>query len=519
MSPILILLVVLGYFSLIMAVAWRTGRGAGNADFFIGGHRSPWLLVAFGMIGTSLSGVTFLSVPGVVGNLDSPNQQFGYMQVVFGYLVGYAFIAGVLMPLYYRLRLTSIYTYLDQRFGPASYRTGAAFFLISRTLGASFRIFLVTGVFQAFVLQPLGVPYFVTIAATLVLIWIYTHQGGIRTIVYTDALQTGFMLAAVVLTVLFIGRELGLSPGGWGAEIRSQGLGQVFFWDPKAPGYFWKQFLSGAAIATVMTGLDQDMMQKNNSCPDIRSAQKNMLVFSIVLVLVNVAFLTLGALLYSYAAARGIAIPASTDHLYPLLALEQFPVLYSAIFLIGLIAAAFSSADSALTALTTSFCVDILGMPAEDVVDPEDPNADQKPRPASRRTRFAIHAAFSGLVLLICYAFYAWSSGDVLGNLFKAAGFTYGPLLGLYFFGLFSKRRIRDAWAPVVCVAAVAICLALAGQAVLGPLLGLSESSVEAWQSTVDRLLNGYRFGFEILILNGILTSFGLLLISRPAKT
>ncbi len=520
MSPSLILAIVLGYFGLIMAVAWRTGKGAGNADFFIGGHRSPWLLVAFGMIGTSLSGVTFLSVPGVVGNLASPNQQFGYMQVVFGYLVGYAFIAGVLMPLYYRLRLTSIYTYLDQRFGPSSYKTGAVFFLISRTLGASFRIFLVTGVFQAFVLQPLGVPYFITIAATLLLIWVYTHQGGIRTIVYTDALQTGFMLAAVVLTVLFIGRALGLSPSGWGAAIRSEGLGQVFFWDPKAPGYFWKQFLSGAAIATVMTGLDQDMMQKNNSCPDIRSAQKNMLVFSIVLVFVNVAFLTLGALLYRYAAVQGIAVPETTDHLYPMLALEHFPVVYAAIFLIGLIAAAFSSADSALTALTTSFCVDILGMPAEEVAEAEHPDATAAAvRPATKRTRFAIHAAFSGLVLLICYAFYAWSSGDVLGNLFRAAGFTYGPLLGLFFFGLFSTRRIRDGWAPLVCVASVLICLALAGQGILGPLFGLSENAVNAWQASVDRLLHGYRFGFEILILNGILTSFGLLLISRSAKT
>lgn len=521
MSPSLILAIVLGYFSLIMAVAWRTGKGAGNADFFIGGHRSPWLLVAFGMIGTSLSGVTFLSVPGVVGNLASPNQQFGYMQVVFGYLVGYAFIAGVLMPLYYRLRLTSIYTYLDQRFGPSSYRTGAVFFLISRTLGASFRIFLVTGVFQAFVLEPLGVPYFATIAITLLLIWVYTHQGGIRTIVYTDALQTGFMLLAVLLTVLFIGRELGLSPGEWGAHIRSQGLGQVFFWDAKAPGFFWKQFLSGAAIATVMTGLDQDMMQKNNSCPDIRSAQKNMLVFSIVLVLVNIGFITLGALLYSYAGAEGIALPAKTDHLYPLLALEHFPLLYGAIFLIGLIAAAFSSADSALTALTTSFCVDILGLPTEEADRPEAGqalDAPKAPRPASKRTRLLVHAGFSGLVLLICYIFYAKASGDVLGNLFRAAGFTYGPLLGLYFFGLFSKRRIRDAWAPLVCVASVAICLALAGQGILGPLFGLSEASVEAWQAGVDRLLNGYRFGFEILILNGILTSFGLLLISRPAN-
>jgi Na+/proline symporter len=364
LTPTLILGLVGAYFALLMAVAWRTGRGGGNDDFFIGGHRSPWLLVAFGMIGTSLSGVTFLSVPGVVGAGSGPNQQFGYMQVVLGYLVGYAFIAGVLMPLYYRLRLTSIYTWLDGRYGPASYKTGAGFFLLSRTLGASFRIFLVTGVFQAFVLDPMGVPYAVTIAATLALIWIYTYQGGIRTIVFTDTIQTAFMLAAVALTVAYMARELGLGPGGVAPAIREAGLGQWFFWDPAAPGYFWKQFLSGAAIATVMTGLDQDMMQKNNSCPDIRSAQKNMLVFSVVLVFVNLLFLALGALMHLYAARQGIAVPDNTDHLYPTLALGHFPALYGAVFLIGLIAAAFSSADSALTALTTSFCVDILGLRA-----------------------------------------------------------------------------------------------------------------------------------------------------------
>ncbi len=530
LTPTLILGLVGAYFALLMAVAWRTGRGGGNDDFFIGGHRSPWLLVAFGMIGTSLSGVTFLSVPGVVGAGSGPNQQFGYMQVVLGYLVGYAFIAGVLMPLYYRLRLTSIYTWLDGRYGPASYKTGAGFFLLSRTLGASFRIFLVTGVFQAFVLDPMGVPYAVTIAATLALIWIYTYQGGIRTIVFTDTIQTAFMLAAVALTVAYMARELGLGPGGVAPAIRVAGLGQWFLWDPAAPGYFWKQFLSGAAIATVMTGLDQDMMQKNNSCPDIRSAQKNMLVFSVVLVFVNLLFLALGALMHLYAARQGIAVPDNTDHLYPTLALGHFPALYGAVFLIGLIAAAFSSADSALTALTTSFCVDILGLRAGAVeaAQPggEGPSAEgHAPDGAAaaeqearvRRIRWVVHAGFSATVLLICFAFHAWARGDVLGNLFKAAGFTYGPLLGLYGFGLATRRRVRDAWVPVISLLSVAICLALDGQDIVGPLAGLSDQAVARWQGAVDRLLGGYRFGFEILILNGILTSFGLLLASRRA--
>jgi Na+/proline symporter len=508
MTAALIGSLVLGYFAVLMAVARITGSSASNEDYFIGGHRSPWPLVAFGMIGASLSGVTFISVPGVVGNLSSPNQQYGYMQLVLGYLLGYAIIATVLMPLYYRLRLTSIYGYLRERFGLRSYRTGAWFFLLSRTLGSTFRIFLVTVVFQEFVLNALGVPYWLTIGATLLLITLYSFQGGIRTIVYTDTLQTLFMLASVVLTLIFIQGELGLSFGQVMPAIREAGLGQMFFWDSSQAGFFGKQFFAGAAIATVMTGLDQDMMQKNNSCANIRDAQKNMAVFSVVLVGVNALFVTLGALLYLYLAQKGLVAPARTDFLLPMLALEHFPPFIGVVFVIGLIAAAFSSADSAITALTTSFCVDILDAEAREGISERD----------IRRMRYRVHAGFSLLMILLCYSFYTWSSGDVLGNIFQAAGFTYGPLLGLYAFGLFTRRSVRDRWTPLVCTASVLICLGLSGQSVLGPLIGLSPEHIEAWRSAVLRALGGYQIGFEILIYNGLLTFAGLWLISRAPQ-
>ncbi len=524
MTPALIGSLVLGYFLLLLLVARITGRNTNNSDYFIGGHRSPWPLVAFGMIGASLSGVTFISVPGVVGNLQSPNQQFSYMQLVLGYLLGYALIATVLMPLYYRMRLTSIYSYLDERFGPASYRTGAWFFLLSRTLGSTFRIFLVTVVFQWFMLDDMGVPYWLTIALTLTLIWIYTYQGGIRTIVYTDTLQTSFMLGAVIFTLYYVSQSLGLGLGDIYPAISSAGLGQFIFSDPASDTFFGKQFLAGAAIATVMTGLDQDMMQKNNSCPNIRDAQKNMAVFSIILVLVNVLFVTLGALLYLFIAQEGIALPSKTDFLYPMLALKHFPLLFGVVFVIGLIAAAFSSADSAITALTTSFCVDILGLDVapelrhQEQLSQEHLQAAAERETHIRKTRYIIHGAFSLLILFLCYAFYTWSSGDVLGNIFQAAGFTYGPLLGLYGFGLFSKRAVRDRLTPVVCVTSVLICLFVAGQNIVGPLLGMSPDSITAWKDGVSNALNGYQIGFEILIYNGLLTAAGLWLISKPTR-
>jgi SSS family solute:Na+ symporter len=368
-TPLLILSIIAAYFGLLVLISWYTSRGAGNNEFFLAGRNSPWYVVAFGMIGASLSGVTFISIPGWVAT-----SSFSYMQVVLGYLVGYTVIATVLMPMYYRLNLTSIYGYLGQRLGPVSYRTGASFFLLSRTIGSAFRLYLVANVLQLVMFDAWGVPFVVTVAGTIGFIWLYTYRGGIKTIIWTDTLQTAFMLGAVGLTVLMIGREMGWQLADVVHHVRASDLSQVFFFDdPDSKNYFWKQFISGAFIAIVMTGLDQDMMQKNLSCRNIREAQMNMFSFSAVLVFVNLAFLALGALLYMYAAHIGLEVPKRTDDLYPLLATGGYlPVSVGILFILGLIAAAYSSADSALTALTTSVCVDLLDIFKR-------PEAEQKP--------------------------------------------------------------------------------------------------------------------------------------------
>lgn len=486
LSPAIILSFVLGYFALLMVIAWLTSDKGDNNSFFTGRKSSPWFLVAFGMIGASLSGVTFISIPGVIGNLGSVNGQFSYMQLVLGYLVGYAFIGGVLMPLYYKLNLTSIYSYLEQRFGVASYKTGAVYFLISRTIGASFRLFLVAIVLQQFVFDAWNVPFAVTVAFTLLLIWVYTFKGGIRTIVFTDTLQTLFMLIAVGMTIYFIADDLNLGFAGLVSTIKASPYSQMFFWDAKADNYFWKQFAAGAAIATVMTGLDQDMMQKNNSCKNIKEAQLNMFSFSVILVIVNFVFVALGALLYIYANEKGIAIPEKTDQLFPTIAIGHFTPVAAAVFLLGLIAAAYSSADSALTALTTSFCVDILGF------EKRDPNDK-----TLINTRYKVHIGFTFLLFGTILAFKYLLQDDVVTGLFKIAGYTYGPLLGMFFFGIFTKRQVRDMLVPVVCILSPIICILL------------NTYSVE--------LFNGYKFGFEILLLNGLLTFMGMLVISSTA--
>jgi len=482
MSPLLILSVLIGYFIVLFGISMITSRGGDNADFFIGSKQSPWYLVAFGMIGASLSGVTFISVPGWVAG-----SSFAYMQMVLGYLVGYTFIALVLMPLYYRLNLTSIYTYLEHRFGTASYKTGAGFFLLSRTIGAAFRLYLVAGVLQYFVFDAYGIPFFITVVLTILLIWLYTFKGGIRTIVWTDSLQTLFMLLSVILSIFFLSKGLDLSLGEVFSTVKNSDYSQIFFFDDFIgnKNHFVKQFLSGAMIAIVMTGLDQDMMQKNLSCRNIGEAQKNMFSMSISLVFANILFLGLGALLYIYVAKMGIELPAKADHLFPLVSLEHLPIYAGIIFLLGLIAAAYSSADSALTSLTTSFCVDFL-------------NFEKKPENASQKTRFIVHIVFSILLAIVIWGFDQISDDSIIVNIFKAAGYTYGPLLGLYAFGLFTNLAIRDKLAPVVCIASPILCF------------WLNRNS--------EWLLGGYKFGFEILILNGFLTFVGLLLISKGKK-
>jgi len=482
MSPALILSIIAIYFVVLFIIGKVTSKGADNNSFFIGNRQSPWWVVAFGMIGTSLSGVTFISVPGWVGT-----SQFSYMQMVLGYLVGYTVIATVLMPLYYRLNLTSIYTYLDDRFGRASYKTGASFFLLSRTIGAAFRLYLVAGVLQLTIFDAWGIPFIATVIGTIVFIWLYTYEGGIKTIIWTDTLQTLFMLLAVVFTVGIISQELGFGFSEMVSTIRESDYSKIFFFeDVNHPKYFWKQFLAGAFISIVLTGLDQDMMQKNLSCKNIGEAQKNMFSFSFVLVFVNLFFLALGALLYLFATAKGFEIPAKTDDLYPMLATNgSLPIIVGILFILGLIAAAYSSADSALAALTTSVCVDIL---------------DIEKRPEKERTplRKKVHVVMSGLIVLTIMIFKWVNDESVISAVFRVAGYTYGPLLGLYAFGLFTKLNVRDKLVPLICIPSPILTYVI--------------------NANSEMLLGGYKFGFELLILNGALTFLGLLAISKKVN-
>jgi SSS family transporter len=477
MTPGLVLSVIAAYFVVLMIIARFTSVKATTEVFFTASRQSPWFVVAFGMIGASLSGVTFISVPGEVGNSG-----FEYFQMVLGYLLGYLVIGCVLMPLYYRLNLVSIYTYLDQRFGFWSYKTGAFFFLLSRTVGAAFRLFLVAGVLQMAIFDAWGVPYYLTVLITIILIWVYTFQGGIKTIVWTDTLQTFFMLAAVAIGIIIIMQALDVGFTDLPATIAASDYSSMFEWNWKPPRNFFKQFFAGAFITIVMTGLDQDMMQKNLTCRNIGEAQKNMFWFSIILVFANLMFLSLGALLYIYAAANNIAIPADSDDLFPLLAINHFSILAGIMFVLGITAAAYSSADSALTALTTSFCVDFL-------------NFDKREENQKKRIRIRVHVAFSMLIFLVIVVFKLINNQSVINSLFTAAGYTYGPLLGLYAFGMFTKLGVKDRWVPLVCIVA--------------PLLSF------AFDQSSKALLQGYEFGFELLILNGFLTFLGLLLISK----
>jgi len=479
MSSSLVLAVISGYFLLLIVISYFTSKNADTTTFFTANKQSPWYLVAFGMIGASLSGVTFISVPGWVAD-----SQFSYMQIVLGYLVGYFVIATVLLPLYYRMNLTSIYTYLESRFGFWSYKTGAAFFLLSRTIGASFRLFLVAGVLQIAMFQDWGIPFEATVFVTILLIYIYTFKGGIKTIVWTDTLQTFFMLFSVGLSIVLIAKSLNLNGAGIVDTIKQSDYSQVFYWDLDSQGKnFFFQFLSGAFIAIVMTGLDQDMMQKNLTCRTLKDSQKNMFWFSIILVVVNLMFLSLGALLYIYAQHQGIALPERSDDLYPLLALKHFDLFAGVVFLLGITAAAYSSADSALTALTTSFCVDFLQF-------------EHRAEAGKKKIRMIVHVAFSIIIFLVILIFKAINNDAVISAVFTVAGYTYGPLLGLYSFGLFTKRNIKDNLVLMVCI--------------LAPIL--------SYLIDLISIQNGVNFGFFILIINGALTFLGLWLISKNGK-
>jgi len=470
MTPILILSIVAAYFIVLILISYFTGKSDSNDAFFLGNKQSPWYIVSFGMIGATLSGVTFISVPGWVAD-----SQFSYMQMILGMTAGYFVIANVLMPIYYRMNLTSIYAYLGDRFGASTHKTGAFFFLLSRTIGASFRLYLVANVMQIAIFDAWNVPFWLTVSLTIVLIWIYTFRSGIKTIIWTDTLQTLFMLSAVGVSIWLISDKMDLGLLDLTQTIRQSDYSQIFFWEGKQ--HFLKQFLSGAFLAIVMTGLDQDMMQKNLSCRSLSDAKKNMYSFSVVLIVVNIFFLALGALLYLYAEQIGMDI-SKGDDLFPLVALKADLGLGVGIFFIlGLIAAAYSSADSALTSLTTSFCIDFL-------------NIEQKEDRQQVQTRKWVHVGFSLLLVVAILIFKAINDDSVISALFKVAGYTYGPLLGLFAFGIFTKWNIKDRAVPIV--------------AVLSPVIAY--------------VLQLYiPFGFELLMVNGGITFLGLCLLIKRA--
>lgn len=492
MSPTLVLGLIAGYFTVLIVIALLTSRRATSASFFVANRNAPWYMVAFAMIGTSLSGVTFVSVPGQV-----LTGQWSYLALVFGYVAGYAVIGTVLLPLYYRLNLVSIYTYLEGRFGFWSYKTGAFFFLLSRAVGAAFRLFLVAGVLQLLVFDRLGVPFSLTVTISILLIYLYTFRGGLKTILWTDTFQTLAMLLCVVVSIGLIAHELNLGWAGLVRTVRESPLSEAFFFDnANDKKYFWKQFAAGMFITITMTGLDQDLMQKNLSCRSLGDAQKNMFWFTITLVFVNLLFLSLGVLLYQFAAAKGLHLDQlpqllnakgklDTDKVFPYLATEHFSWFAGVVFVLGIIAVTYASADSALTALTTSFCVDFLGI-------------GRYPEAQQRQLRQLTHLGFTGVLIVIILVFRALNDQNVVSAVFDAAGYTYGPLLGLYAFGLYTGRRPPDRWVPLVCL--------------LSPVLTwvLVKHSA-AW-------FGGYEIGFEKLIYNGLLTFLGLLLISQPNR-
>ena len=483
MTATQILLLIIAYFGVLILISYFTGKEDSNEAFFKANKSAPWYLVAFGMIGASLSGVTFISVPGMIGG-----QQFAYMQGVFGFFVGYLFILFVLLPIYYKLNVTSIYQYLEQRFGKVSYKTGAFFFLLSRVTGASFRLFLVAIAMQYIVFEEIGIPFWATVVISILLIWIYTNRGGIKTIIWTDTLQTLAMLTSVGVAIYLINEKLDWSYIEVLQSETFNNKSQIFFFDDfNSKTYFWKYFIGGIFIAIAMTGLDQDMMQKNLTCRNQKEAQKNMFTMATLLVIVNFVFLSLGALLFIYADKFGLQIPVidgrtRTDLLFPEIAMNQGLGMGLAVtFIIGLIAAAYSSADSALTSLTTSFSVDFL-------------NIEKLPKEEQKPLRKKVHIGVSVLLILVVIVFNNLE-GNVVSNLFKFATFTYGPLLGLFAFGILTKHQIKDKYAWAVALISIALSFVIT--------------------SLPESVIGSYQFHWEILPLNGLITFIGLILIRR----
>ncbi|MGB3144505.1 MAG: sodium:solute symporter [Maribacter sp.] len=488
MTAFHILLLIAGYFSLLMIISYFTGKNDTNEDFFKAGQQSPWYLVAFGMVGASLSGVTFISVPGWV-----ESSQFSYMQVVFGYLLGYMITAFVLLPIYYKQNVTSIYEYLNERFGFVSYKVGALSFFVSRVLGAAFRLFLVAIVLQQFVFDAWNVPFEITVILSILLIWIYTFKGGIKTIVWTDTLQTLFMLVSVGLSIYFILDKMDWTVMEFLNSSELEGYSKTIFTDSfSSKNHLVKSFLGGMFITICMTGLDQDMMQKNLTCKNLGEAQKNMVSFSFVLVIVTFVFMLLGALLFIYADAKQIALPLmdgtpKSDLLFPEIALNSgLGIVVAITFMLGLIAAAYSSADSALTSLTTSFCVDFL-------------NTEKKPAVEARKIRRKTHIGMSILLILVVISYKYILDKNVIDGLLTVASYTYGPLLGLFSFGIFTNYQVKDKYVWLVAILSLTTIIVLA--------------------KIPSESLGGYVFGYELLPLNGLLTFIGLWFIRKKDTT
>jgi Na+/proline symporter len=509
LTPFVVLGIILLYFIMLVLVAFFTGRSVNNEGFFLADRKVPWYVVAYAMIGTSISGVTFISIPGKVGG-SGLNMGFSYMQVVFGYLLGYLLIATVLMPLYYRMQLTSIYTYLETRLGHAAYKTGAGFFILSRTLGSATRMFLAAAVLQLFVFSPLGVPFALTVVFMLALIYGYTFKGGLKTIIWTDTIMTTFFLVALVVTVWMVSDTLKVD--GWNlVPTLLQGpYGKVFHFDNfmTNPNHFIKQFFGGALIALVMTGMDQDLMQKNLACKNIREAQKNMFVFCLYLVVINFLFLMLGALLYQYANVLGMEIPARTDLLYPQIAFNHLGAAAGIFFILGLIASTYASSDSALTALTTSFCVDFLNFEKRKPLPGADSAEILAFERAMKKSRTWVHFGFSVAFVVIILVLDALSSDAVINLVFKLAGYTYGPLLGLFMFGLLTSRELNNN----------VLRLAVLGRVNIAPVVLVCLSAPLLSYQIETAVKHYFDIGFLTMLLNGLLTFSGLWLISHPKK-
>lgn len=499
MNSILVLFIIALYFCMVFGVSWWTTRrkDTDSQSFYRGDRKSPWWVVAIAMIGTSISGVTYVSVPGMVAT-----SSMGYLQMVLGFVAGYFAVAYILLPLYYRLGLSSIYVYLEQRYGQSAHRTGAAFFLLSKFLGCAVRMYLTAVVLQLVLFEGLGMPFGLSVACIMLIVWLYSFRGGVKTLVWTDLLQTLCLLAAMIGFVVYVSKAMGLSASGLYTTITESPMSRIWFFDDaNDTRFFWKQFLGGAFTTIAMTGLDQDMMQKNLSCTSLKEAQKNMVSYGFGFLPVNLVFLSLGILLYTYAGqlgmleadgtlhevmANGTAAPLKSDELFPYLATginpltgtPFLPIIVSILFVLGLIAAAFSSAGSAVTALTTSVMVDFM-----------QPQNDES---EARQRRFKVHLINSILMGVMIYLFHLLASGSVINAVYVVASYTYGPLIGLFFFGLFTKVKVRDGFIPVICILSPILCFIL-------------DQNSEAW-------FNGYKIGYELLLINGGITALGLMI-------